>query len=143
MNGGGHGTEHVLLDHAYVSSFLNTVEDRVEYIYQQYHHLEQLEFKDPKQASKRPPIAHLIEELNALCRRISTMILQIPPSLLDLQRRAELTQPLLIFIAETLGRLRDPCVRVIERVQEVRTMRTSMERGKTREIISTFLSAIC
>ena len=87
--------------------------------------------------------SHLIEELNALCRRISTMILQIPPSLLDLQRRAELTQPLLLFIAETLGRLRDPCVRVIERVQEMRAMRTSMERGKTREIISSFLSGIC
>ena len=71
------------------------------------------------------------------------MILQIPPSLLDLQRRAELTQPLLLFISETLSRLRDPCVRVIERVQEMRAMRTSMERGKTREIISSFLTVIC
>ena len=71
------------------------------------------------------------------------MILQIPPSLLDLQRRAELSQPVLIFVAETLGRLRDPCVRVVERVQEMRIMRASMDRGKTREIISSFLSGIC
>lgn len=54
INGGAAAKESsgVLLDHGYVSSFLASIQDRVEFVYSQFHALEQIEFKDPKQASK-------------------------------------------------------------------------------------------
>lgn len=46
----------MLLDHTYVSGFLATIQDRVEYVYAQFHQLEQIDFKDPKVASKFTPL---------------------------------------------------------------------------------------
>jgi hypothetical protein len=44
----------------------------------------------------------LIENVNAVCKRIAKLILRIPPSLIEIHKRAELAMPLLVFISEVL-----------------------------------------
>jgi hypothetical protein len=43
-----------------------------------------------------------LEDLLALCKVIAKLILKIPPSLIEIHQRAELSTPLLVFISEAL-----------------------------------------
>lgn len=106
-----------------MTAFLSTIQERVEYIYGLFHQLEQLEFKDAKQASKKvspPPSTVLthysIEEIKSRYKRVAKIILRIPPALIEIHKRCELTMPLLVFITEAIQRLKEPTLKFIERL---------------------------
>ena len=69
--------------------------------------------------------------------------MKIPPSLIEIHRRAELTNPLLVFITEVFTRLRDPTVKFLERLAELRLMRAFMEKKHMKDAVSRFLSVVC
>ena len=43
--------QQTLLDSNYVANFISSIQERVEFIYSQFHVLEQIDFKDPKAIS--------------------------------------------------------------------------------------------
>lgn len=71
----------------------------------------------------------------ALCKVIAKLILKIPPSLFELRQRAELSTPLLKFIAEVLQRLKEPTVRFLEYLADLRQMKAAMDKKHTRDCI--------
>ena len=54
-----------------------------------------------------------------MCKLIAKLILRIPPSLIEIHNRAELTTPLLVFVSEALSRLRDPVAKFLEKLAEL------------------------
>lgn len=71
------------------------------------------------------------------------MILRIPPSLIEIHKRAELSMPLLVFISEVLQRLKDPTLKFLDRLSELRMLKQTMDRRNTKNAIQQFLSVIC
>ena len=50
---------------------------------------------------------------------------------------------MLVFISEVLQRLRDPTLKFLERVHELRSMKRDMDKKNYKEVIAKFLSVIC
>ena len=63
------------------------------------------------------------------------MILRIPPSLIEIHKRAELSMPLLVFISEVLQRLKDPTLKFLDRLSELRMLKQTMDRRNTKNAI--------
>ena len=85
----------------------------------------------------------LLEIINSLCKKIAVLILKIPPSIIEIQKRYELTLPLLRFISDALLRLRDPVSKFIEKLNDMRNLKNLMMKKHTKEAIANFLSVIC
>lgn len=78
-----------------------------------------------------------------VCKRIAKLVLRVPPSLIEIHKRAELSMPLLVFLAEVLQRLRDPTVKFLERLAEYRQLRATMDRKGIKTAVQSFLSVTC
>jgi hypothetical protein len=51
--------------------------------------------------------------------------------------------PLLVYLSEVLARTRDPTLKFLERLSELRALKHNMERRKCKETITKFLSVVC
>ncbi|CDW78932.1 UNKNOWN [Stylonychia lemnae] len=135
-----------VLDNVFVQEFLSHIQERVEFIYSQFHLLEQMDLKDKKSSSKLKFCLrrlNILELINSLCQKIAVLILKIPPSIIEIQKRYDLSMPLLKFISDAFFKLRDPVNKYIERLSDMRLLKNMMIRKHTKESIANFLSVLC
>eukprot|EP00347_Sterkiella_histriomuscorum_P004756 403359225 len=62
---------------------------------------------------------------------------------MEIQKRYELSMPLLKYLTDTFTRLRDPTVKFLERLQEYRALKNLMIRKHTKDVINNFLAVLC
>jgi hypothetical protein len=67
----------------------------------------------------------------------------IPPSIIDIQKRAELCLPILRFITDTFQHIRDPIAKVLDRINDLRNLKTQILKKHTKEVVENFLSVVC
>jgi hypothetical protein len=71
------------------------------------------------------------------------LILKIPPSIIEIQKRHELTLPLLKFQTDVTLHMREPTLRFLEKLSDLRSLKNLIVRKHMKDTINNFLAVVC